>query len=45
MTEVTYLGQVDGTSSYEVQKKEGTLHVAGYGERVADALASFIPGK
>jgi glycogen debranching enzyme len=45
----------DGSSSYEVLDKQGTLHLvrqpspwsltAGYGERVKDLLASFLPGK
>ncbi len=44
----------EGSTSYEVTTKEGPLHVvrqpspwsltAGFGERVQDALASFVPG-
>jgi glycogen debranching enzyme len=45
----------DGTSSYEILDKRGTLHVvrqpspwsltAGYGERAKDLLTSFLPGR
>ncbi len=50
-----FFREPDGSSSYEILDKRGTLHVvrqpspwsltAGYGERVKDLLTSFLPSK
>lgn len=50
---IRFFRRSDGTTSYEVIEKEGTLHLvrqpspwsltAGFGERVRDALASLVP--
>ncbi|MGE0129051.1 MAG: glycogen debranching N-terminal domain-containing protein [Blastocatellales bacterium] len=52
---IRFYRQSNGTSSYEVEDIEGTLHVlrqpspwsltAGYAERVKDALTSLLPSK
>jgi hypothetical protein len=51
---VRFYRKEDGTSAYEVLDKRGTLHVvrqpspwsltASFGERLKDALTSFLPG-
>ncbi len=50
-----FFRETDGSSSYKILDQRGSLHVirqpspwsltAGYGERVKDLLASFLPGK
>ena len=54
-TTIRFYRKPDGSSSYHVEETEGTLHVvrqpspwsltATTGERLADALASLLPGK
>jgi hypothetical protein len=54
-TTIRFYRKSDGSSSYEVEGVEGSLHVvrqpspwsltATTGERIADALASLLPGK
>jgi len=55
MVSLRFFRETDGGSSYEILDKRGSLHVirqpspwsltTGYGERVKDVMASFLPGK